>query len=973
VNPARWQRLETILDQALERPAAERAAFVEAACGEDAEMLSEARRMTRALESAVGFLERPLRDYTPDLVDGCLAGEPDDQGHLPVESIGPYRLIREIGRGGMGAVYLAERSDGQYRKQVAIKLVPPGPDAARLGRRFAEERRILASLEHPHIATLLDGGVSAEGLPYLVMEYVEGERIDTWCDRRRLTVRERLALCDDVAAAVQFAHQHLVVHRDLKPGNILVTAGGQAKLLDFGIAKLMADESGSPDAPLTATGAILATPEYASPEQIRGDPVSTASDVYALGVLLYELLAGRRPYVVAGRSREELARAVCDQTPERPSSAAVRAGTDPAPARIAADRATTPDGLRRSLAGDLDTIVLTALRKEAALRYPSVQNLREDLRRHLDGFPVQARPPTRRYRAAKFLRRNRGRVAAAALLAIAVAAGLAGTTWQARAASRQADRAERVRNFLTGIFAISDPDTARGRTVTARELLDRGAASLGAGLEKDPEMLGEMLGVVGTLYQRLGLYAQARPLLEQAAAVQRSRGASGREELAGANDALASVLFDLGQFEEAERSAREGLAGRLGLPEADRRLAASIGTLANIVRERGRLEEADSLHRVALRLDRGRGDTAAMATSLTNLSAVLWRRGQYEEARDAAEEGVSLRRGLYGDLHTETAAALRGLGLVLTSQGEYEQAERVLGEALAVNERLLGTDHPQVASILGDQGLAHWRHGKHREAEVAHQRALAINRAALGPEHPEVATSLNNLATTAYSAGRYDEAVGLFQEALVIWRKALGDRHPHVLSGLNNLGAALREAGRLGAAEPVLREVLELRRHALGEDHADVAQSHNNLAYLLLLEGKTGEAEGEFREALARWRKALGAKHPTVSYALSGLGQALLQQDRAGEALPVLEESLAIRVAAMDSAGTDVAAARRDLGTCLTRLGRFDEAEALLLASYPVLVGRYGGAHRSVRLLRDAMAELGRLRGRPVAVPSAPP
>jgi serine/threonine-protein kinase len=971
MNSAEWSRLEAILDAALERAPADRPAFIEEACREDPALLAEARRMTRALEPAAGFLERPLRDYTPDLVEGCLEEDLGAAPALPVESIGPYRLIREVGRGGMGAVYLAERSDGQYEKQVAIKLVPPGPDAARLGRRFLAERRILASLEHPNIATLLDGGVSAQGLPYLVMEYVEGERIDAWCDRRRLTVRERLALFDSVAAAVQFAHQHLIVHRDLKPGNILVTAGGQVKLLDFGIAKLVADEPSFPDAPVTATGVIVATPEYASPEQIRGEPVSTASDIYALGVLLYELLAGRRPYVVGGRSHEELARAVCEQASERPSVAAARAGAEPGAARISADRGTTPDALRRSLAGDLDTIVLAALRKEPALRYASVQSLRDDLRRHLDGFPVLARPATRRYRTAKFLRRNRGKVAAASLVALAVAGGLAGTTWQARAASRQADRAERVRTFLTGIFAISDPDTARGRTITARELLDRGAAQLGTGLERVPEIRAEMLGVVGTLYQKLGLFQEARPLLEMAVQVQRSRGASARLDLAAASNDLASLLYHLAEYEEAERLAREALAARRrGLPEHDRRVAESITQLANILREKGALEEADSLNRESLRLDRAREDTAAVAASLGDLSAVLWRRGRNDEARAAAEESLALHRRLYGDVHTETAEAQRALAVVQTQQGEYQSAERALGEVLRIRERLLGPDHPQVASALGDLGQAYWRQGKTAEAEAAHRRSLAIKRAALGPEHPEIATSLNNLATTRYSAGSYPEAALLFEEALAIWRKSLGETHLHVLSGLNNLGAALREAGDLAGAEPVLREVLELRRRTLGDDHPDVAQSYNNLALVLAREGKLAEAARYHRQALDGWRKSLGADHPTVSYALGGLGRVLLDQGRNAEALPLLQESFDIRYAKTDSTSIELAVARRDLGICLARLGRHAEAEPLLLASYPVLVARFGESHTSAKLAREGMAELGRLRGRPVAVPA---
>ncbi len=971
MNSDQWGRLDAILDAALERPPEERVAFIEGACRGEPALLVKARRLARALAPAEGFLERPLREYAPDLVDGCLQADLEPGPNPPVEAVGPYRLVRELGRGGMGAVYLAERNDGQYEKKVAIKLVPPGPDAATLGRRFLAERRILASLDHPNIARLLDGGVASHGIPYLVMEYVEGERIDRYCDAGRLSVRERLLLCDAVAAAVEFAHRQLVVHRDLKPGNILVTPDGQVKLLDFGIAKLLADEPGDPGAPLTGTGTILATPEYASPEQIRGDPVSTASDVYALGVLLYELLGGTRPYLLAGRSREELVQAICDQVPERPSRAATRMGAEPgAAARIAADRTTSPDGLRRSLAGDLDTIVLAALRKEPALRYPSVQSLRDDLRRHLDGFPVRARSATRRYRAVKFLRRNRGMVAAAGLGALAAATGLAGTTWQARVASRQADRAERVRDFLTGIFAISDPDTARGRTVTARELLDRGAASLGAGLEEEPDVRAEMLGVTGTLYQRLGLFTEARPLLEQAVAVQRSRGGSASLDFAAAENDLASLLHDLGAYEEAERLAREGMAERRRrLPESDRRVSASLTTLATILRARGEFAEADSLFRESLRLDRARDDTAAVAGAPGNLAAVLWRRGQHDEARGAAEEALALRRELHGDLHTETAEALRGLGLVLAARGEFAAAQLALGEAVAIREQLLGAAHPHVGAALGDLAEAFQRHGKHREAETAYQKALTIRRSALGPEHPEVATSLNNLAITRYSAAKPAEAVPTFQEAIAIWRKSLGETHPTVLSGLNNLGAALREAGDLAGAEPILREVLELRRRSLGDAHSDVAQSYNNLAVLHWRAGKLAEAERNHRHALDRWRKALGERHPNVAFALGGLGRVLLDQGRSAGALPVLQEALDIRAATMDAGSTDLAISRRDLGICLTRLGRYDEAEALLVQSYPIILGRWGKDDRAAKLARAGMEELGRRRGRPVTLP----
>ncbi len=939
MTPEQWRRLDAALDDVLEREPGARAEAVAAACADDPEVLSEALRLVGALERSPAFLERPLGDYAPDLLEGLFARAPDPTP--PVERAGPYRLLRELGRGGMGAVYLAERSDGQYLKQVAVKLVPPGPDTAALTRRFLTERRILAGLDHPNIARLLDGGVTESGLPYLVMEYVEGERIDRWCETRGLGVAERIRLFDAVAAAVQFAHQHLVVHRDLKPGNILVTGDGQVKLLDFGVAKLLERTPGDADVPETRTGMLLGTPAYASPEQIRGEPVTTASDVYALGVLLYELLAGRRLHPdTAGP--ESLARSIVEEEPQGPS-------------RVA------PVAQRGAIAGDLDTIVLAALRKEPALRYASVQHLRDDLRRHLDGFAVQARPPSRRYLAAKFLRRHRGGVAAAALLTLALGAGVAGTAWQARAAARQAARAERVRDFLEGIFAISDPDSARGRSVTARELLDRGAASLAGGLEREPGMRAEMLGMVGGLYQRLGLYTEARPLLSEALAVQRARGPAAALDEAGAAHDLASLLHDLGDYEEGERLARAALAvRRRRLGADDPGVTASMQLLADILRAKGEYAEADSLLVVALRAGRARGDSVAEAEILDARSAILWREGRLDSARAAAEQAVALLRATRGDLHTETAEALRSLGLVLTAQGDYGPAERTLREALGARERLLGPDHPSVAAALADLGRALEESGRLAEAESAQTRALAIKRKAYGPVHPEIATGLNNIAVLRYRSGRPADAVPMFREAIAMWRTSLGETHPTVLTGLNNLGAALGESGDLASAESILREVLALRTRVLGEDHADVASSHNNLALLLRRRGKLQEAERHNRRALEIWRAALGERHPTTAFALLGLGRVLLAEGKAEEALGPLREALEIRLAAMEDSAPDVAVTRRDLGICLLRLGRYEEAEPLLRASLPVIRSHYGEDHEATRMARDAIARLER-------------
>jgi tRNA A-37 threonylcarbamoyl transferase component Bud32 len=404
-----WQRVKEVFEDAVMRAPDARAAFLEGACGGDLDLRREVDSLLAAHHDAGPFLSGPAQ---PD------ASPPEPR------RIGPYRVLGVIAHGGMGTVYRAVRDDDAFQKTVALKLVRGGAASEFVERRFRQERQILGRLQHPHIATILDGGTSEEGHPYLVMEHVEGRPVTTWCDERALGARPRLALFGAVCAAVQYAHQNLVVHRDLKPDNILVTGDGTPKLLDFGIARLVA-AGVDPDTAPTASLLPMMTPEYASPEQVRGDPVTTASDVYALGVLLYELLAGRRPYEVKADSMAEIVRAVCQTDPPPPSAAF--------PARLA------PSELK----GDLDTIVMRALRKEPERRYPSVQALAEDVQRHLDGLPVRARPDTVRYRAAKFVGRNRGLVAATALVVLALAGGLMATLSQARIAEANRQRAER--------------------------------------------------------------------------------------------------------------------------------------------------------------------------------------------------------------------------------------------------------------------------------------------------------------------------------------------------------------------------------------------------------------------------------------------------------------------------------------------------------------------------------------------------
>src|SRR5215207_8326514 len=473
LTPERWRQVQAVVDAVLDVPSGARAALLDHTCAGDPALRAEAERLVRSCDDAEGFMEEPAADYAALFMsDAALVDARSDFRPSPASAqgalVGPYRIVREAGHGGMGTVYLAERADDQYRKQVALKLVRAGlASEVDVLRRFRDERQILASLDHPGIARLLDGGVTADGVPWFAMEYVAGTPLDRYCDEHGLTVDERLTLFARVCEAVAFAHRNLVVHRDLKPSNVLVTDDGVVKLLDFGIAKLLQPQPQPEREPITQVGPRAMTPEYAAPEQVRGEPVTTATDVYALGAILYALLTGQRAHRLDRRTAAEVERVVCDTNPEPPSVAVTRTidvghadGSREriTPERVSEARGTDSGRLRRRLRGDLDTIVLKALHKDPVRRYASADALLEELRRYRAGLPVQARPDSRLYRIGKFVRRHRLGVAAGAAVLLSLVGGLAGTLWQARAASRAAAAASReaakaraVTEFVVGL------------------------------------------------------------------------------------------------------------------------------------------------------------------------------------------------------------------------------------------------------------------------------------------------------------------------------------------------------------------------------------------------------------------------------------------------------------------------------------------------------------------------------------------
>jgi serine/threonine-protein kinase len=833
----RWRAVESLLDAALDLDPPSRSDFLDQACDTDTELRAAVERLLAACERAEPLLERPA----PVIYPALLAPAAEPVAPMVGARVGPWRIVGEAGHGGMGVVYLAERADQQYRQQVALKLLRGGVALdPHLSRRFLEERQILASLDHPHIARLVDGGVTDDGVPWFAMEYVRGERIDRYCDRHCLRVDQRLRLFVEVCDAVGYAHRNLVVHRDLKPSNILVTADGQVKLLDFGIAKLI--EGGQAEVQEeTRTGLRLMTPEYASPEQIRGQPVSTASDVYSLGVVLYELLAAERPYQRA--SGGEVEHLILQHEPGRPSQTAARAG---GPA--AAARSTTPDRLRRQLQGDLDTIVLTALRADMARRYQSVEQLSGDVRRHLDGRPVSARRDTWAYRAGKFVRRRPLAVATSVTFVLMLGGFSLFTALQSariraetERTARQRDKAERLAGFLTTLLAAPDPYGGRGASVTVRELLDSAVARVNRELVNEPEVRADLLSAMGRSYWGLELFDRSRPLLDTALALRRR------------------------------------------LPNSDSAVAKDLALLASYSIDRAEFGSAESLARQSIALTRRHfGNRHPALTEspspLINLARALNYQGKLVAAESALTEALAVERAQKVQRFS-IAGVLDELARLRLNRDDSAGAEPLYREALALARDTLGEEHPHVGTFYMYLGqIAHSRGDS--GAEELLRRALSIHRRALGAEHKDVTPAMAYLAGHLLWKNQFTSAESLYRDIIRI-RSGKGSGaldQVAVANGLAGLGEIALKRSNALAAEARFREALALLGDNLPPEYKDriagrVAAVHQGLAEALMAQRKYAEAELELRKAVATLEGRYGAGNRRTVRAASALAQ----------------------------------------------------------------------------------------------------
>lgn len=817
MTPQQFRQAQSVYFELRELPREQWAARLPRLCG-DAAVRELVLSLARRADRAAGFLESPP---VPAALAAALSSEWSLED-LSGTACGPYRLTRRIAAGGMGTVYEGQRSDGQFTQRVAIKLVKRGMDSDEILRRFWAERQVLAALNHPNIGRLLDGGATADGRPYLVMEYVEGLPIDEYCDRNRLGVVQRLRLFRTVCEAVNYAHQNLVVHRDLKPSNILVTADGTPKLLDFGIAKVLSD--GASDQ--TAAGERRLTPEYASPEQIEGRPVTTATDIYSLGVILYELLTGHRPYYFRTRSTAEFERVVCHSKPLPPSVVINKPETWIAldgerrwvvtPDAVSQARDASPDRLRRRLRGDLDNIVLMALRKEPERRYTSAEALAADVERYLHDLPVSARRDTLWYRSGKFIRRNAAICSAAALLVLVAIAGVAGIAWQAGVARTQRDQAylardeaEAMVDFFQRMLASVDP-MIEGPDTKVRTFLDNAAGALPSELKNRPLVQAALRSTIGKTYLRLGMLETALKHVEAAYQQRLALLPADHHDVAESKFDLAEVYYALGRLPEAERLLRESLATHQRLRGPENIDTARVwNDLGAVLRASRKLDEAEAAHHKALRIREqtdGR-QSLSVAESLNNLAGVYRDQGRAMDARDAAAEALSIRRKLLSSHHPLVLQSLSNLAAMQGACGEYSAAEQLLREAIELHDQSYGPDHHAKATFESSLGGVLMMQGRFAEAEPLLRSAFQRLTRALPPNHSRVVLARIYLGRCLFALGQSEEAEPLLVAGIEPFLTMTPPLPPYALGAAQDLVRLYDAREKSEAAKPY-RELL---------------------------------------------------------------------------------------------------------------------------------------------------------------------
>ena len=928
----RQRRIFALLRAALDIEKAERSDWLRQQCPDDEALQAEVLKLLDTAPS-------PLLDSDAANLAGRMAAI--DGAELPItpgSKMGEWVIERTLGQGGMGAVYLAHRQGDGFVQRGALKLIKRGMDSAAVLARFRRERQILSRLEHPHIAHLLDGGVSQDGQPWFVMEYIEGRNLRMWLQEEPVNLATRLAIVLELGYALTHAHQHLVVHCDLKPENILIDTQGNARLLDFGIAKLLADDD---QAEQTATQHRFVSRAYAAPEQLRGDAATTAVDVYQLGALLFELLTGTRldPSQPVGSVSNWLVRAQQD------GNASTR---HPVPAAI--------------LAGDASIIVARATEAEPSRRYASVQALCADIRAWQAGLPIAARPDSAMYRIRRFIGRHRLTSATAAIALVSILIGAALAWWQAGVAEREARLARSAQSFLINVFEAAAPDVAAGKEITARELLDRGSERIAVELADQPQLRAEMQLTLGTLQAQLGQYTHAANLLDaaRAALIQHSPAAATQATLE-----LATVERELDHTDKAEQ-----LLASIPDNATHATRSRQLIERAQLREKQGRFDEALADARAALAIDQDRGTPARadQARDLQIQALLLARQAHFDEAAKVFEHAISEARAVHGQADTRVALMLNDYGGALAMQGRSSEAETALNQALEIRRTRLGNDHPAVAETLQVLGVPLRSQGRFDEARSKLDEAIAIQRKVFGDQHSVLANTLNSRGMVEFSQRRPDAAEPFLQEAVAIYRNLGQFDTPPAAAAANVLATVLIMLNRPDEAEPLMDHALAVHLKTVGAQHPLVMADLNSLAQLQYRRGNLAQAQAYASRAIAIV-DAGNAPPREGAYVRISYANLLARAGRSDDALRQIDQAIKA-LTAIDANEARLPAAHAVRADALLGLGRLDEAEVLAqrvlplrapddrrsLAMDHILLARIAAARHDVALERRERA-----------------
>jgi serine/threonine protein kinase/tetratricopeptide (TPR) repeat protein len=843
MDSARWERIQTLFHQALDLPAPEQHPFLKAACIDDAALLADVEALLAEDAQSGSLLERDVAHIAFEMLDHADSPSPAPQ------HFGPYTIVRELGEGGMGTVYLAERQD--LGNLVAIKVLRDAWVSAARRERFLSEQRMLAQLNHPSIARLYDADTRPDGTPWFVMEYVDGVPLTEYCRERASTIRECLELLRSVCEAVQYAHQHAVIHRDLKPSNILVKSDGAVRLLDFGIAKQLQDLDSPQDQARTV--ARLMTPAYAAPEQVRMQQTGVQTDVYSLGIILYELLTGRLPFDLSNRTPGEAEAIIVAGDPEAPSAVANGAG------QRAASRAAW---------SDLDVLCLSAMHKDPERRYRSVEALIRDLDHFLKNEPLEARPDNLPYKLGKFVRRNRRAVfASAVVLAVVIGLVIFFTVRLAIArnvALAEARRTQRVQRFMTNLFEGGDKEAGPADSLRVVTLVDRGVQEARS-LDAEPEIQAELYLTLGAIYQKLGKFDQADSLLRFSLDERKRIFGADNQQVAESLVALSVLRVDQAQWDDAERLVRDGLAmSKRNLPASHPDIAKGTLALGKVLAGRGDYNHAIPMLQEVVRL-RSTADIAPidLAAALTELANAHFYAGHYDDSDALNRRALAIYNRAFGEHHPLVANALINLGSSQFDRGNYAEAERLERKALAITEAWYGKDHPETASTQTILGRALMFQGHYDEAVQLFERTLAIQEHIYGPVHPRVASALNELGGAALRRGNFDEAIARFSRMAEIYRSLYHDKHYLIGLALSNLASVYIEKKDYARAEQLFREVIRRYSETLPSNHMFMGIAHIKLGRTLVREHRYADAEPE---SLAGYEIVSKQANPQVSW-----------------------------------------------------------------------------------------------------------